>query len=194
MTRPGIEPRSPGPLANTLTAAYESLITFFNFRFSTWGKRDTIFLCWLFVHRQLSTHWLNKRAAHVVDPNRSRLGELRKSTRPVWVQNSTLFFFQISKSSAHRFRAWCHSHPQLHFSIWGFYFDICDCLILPARAWTRALMSTSTHALSRKVLSQTKPKGKIYKTKNDDIKKILPQLYKTSIPLAMNNPRSLISR
>ena len=39
-----------------------------------------------------------------------------------------------------------------------------------------------THALTnpctkRKVLSLTKPKGNIYKTKNDNIKKIPPQLY-----------------
>ena len=38
-------------------------------------------------------------------------------------------------------------------------------------------MSAPTHALSRKVLSLTKPKDKIYKTKNDNIKKILLQLY-----------------
>ena len=56
------------------------------------------------------------------------------------------------------------------FTIWGFYCDICDCHILPARAWTPALMSASTHALSRKVLSLTKQKDKIYKTKNDNIK------------------------
>ena len=34
-----------------------------------------------------------------------------------------------------------------------------------------------THALSREVLSLTKPKCKIYETKNDNIKKIPPQLY-----------------
>ena len=32
-------------------------------------------------------------------------------------------------------------------------------------------MSAPTHELSRKVLSLTKPKYKIYKTKNDNIKK-----------------------
>ena len=53
------------------------------------------------------------------------------------------------------------------FPIWGFYYDICDCHILPVRA----LMSAPTYALSRKVLSLTKPKDKIYKTKNDSIKK-----------------------
>ena len=44
-------------------------------------------------------------------------------------------------------------------------------------------MSAPTHALSLKVLSLTKPKDKIYKTKNDDIKKILPQLYNSLLHL-----------
>ena len=59
------------------------------------------------------------------------------------------------------------------FSIWGFYCDICDCHIHPTRVWTPALnvCTKLTYALSRKVLSLTKPKGKIYKTKNDNIKK-----------------------
>ena len=35
---------------------YESFIHLFEFKgFSTWGERDTIFLCWLLLHRQLST-------------------------------------------------------------------------------------------------------------------------------------------
>ena len=57
------------------------------------------------------------------------------------------------------------------FPTWSFYCDIFDCHILPPRARTPALMSGPTHALSRKVLSLTKPKDKIYKTKNDNIKK-----------------------
>ena len=61
-------------------------------------------------------------------------------------------------------------HDVIHIpsliSYLGFYCDICDCHILPARAWTPVLTSAPTHALSRKVLSLTKPKDKIYKTKN----------------------------
>ena len=35
---------------------YETFIHLFEFKgFSTWGERDTIFLCWLLLHRQLST-------------------------------------------------------------------------------------------------------------------------------------------
>ena len=38
-------------------------------------------------------------------------------------------------------------------------------------------MCAPTYALSRIVLSLTKPEDKIYKTKNDNMKKIFPQLY-----------------
>ena len=35
---------------------YETFIHLFEFKgFSTWGERDTIFLCWLLLNRQLST-------------------------------------------------------------------------------------------------------------------------------------------
>ena len=35
---------------------YETFIHLFEFKgFSTWGERDTIFLCWLLLHHQLST-------------------------------------------------------------------------------------------------------------------------------------------
>ena len=50
--------------------------------------------------------------------------------------------------------------------IWDFYFDISEWHILSARAWTPALMLHLTNPCAkRKVLSLTKPKGKIYKTK-----------------------------
>ena len=96
----------------------------------------------------------------------------KKSTRFISVQISTHCVYSKSlRIPAHRFWAWRHSHPQSFFPIWGFYCDIDDCHILPSCAWTPALMSVPTHALSRKVLSLTKPKDEIYKTKNDIIKK-----------------------
>ena len=55
--------------------------------------------------------------------------------------------------------------PWSYFSIWDFYFDISEWHILPARVWTPALMLHLTYPCAkRKVLSLTKPKGKIYKT------------------------------
>ena len=57
--------------------------------------------------------------------------------------------------------------PRSHFTIWDFYFDISEWHILPARAWTPALMLHLTNLCTkRKVLSLTKPKSKIYKTKS----------------------------
>ena len=62
-------------------------------------------------------------------------------------------------------------HDVIHlpgpFPVWEFYFDICEWRILPVRAWTPALMFHLTNPCTkRKVLSLTKPKGKIYKTKS----------------------------
>ena len=79
----------------------------------------------------------------------------------------SLTFLKSQKSSAYASGAWRHSHPAVIFSIWDFYFDIFEWHILPARAWTPALMLHRTNpGAKRKVLSLTKPKGKIYKTKS----------------------------
>ena len=57
--------------------------------------------------------------------------------------------------------------PRSYFPIWGFYFDISELHILPARASTPALkLHLNNPCAKRKVLSLTKPKGKIYKTKS----------------------------
>ena len=80
---------------------------------------------------------------------------------------NSLTFLKSPKSSAHASGAWRHSHPPGHISIWDFYFDISEWDILPARAWTPARMLHLTNPCAkRKVLSLTKPKGKIYKTKS----------------------------
>ena len=83
------------------------------------------------------------------------------------------FFFKSPKSSA--LPGMTSFTSPVIFPIWGFYCDIFDCHIHPARVntctqLTRALTNPCT---KRKVLSLTKPKGKIYKTKNDNIKKSL---------------------
>ena len=76
-------------------------------------------------------------------------------------------FSQISKILRARFRCMTSfTSPGHIFSIWDFYFDIYEWHILPAHAWTPALMLHITNPCAkRKVLSLTKPKGKIYKTK-----------------------------
>ena len=59
------------------------------------------------------------------------------------------------------------THIFCSISYLGFYFDICEWCVLSARAWTPAFMLHLTNPCAkRKVLSLTKPKGKIYKTKS----------------------------
>ena len=92
-------------------------------------------------------------------------------------KSQLLLLFKITKNPSPSLPDMTSFTSPVLFPIWGFCCDICDCYIIPVRTWTPALMSAPTHALSRKVLSLTKPKDKIYKTKNDNIKKNLPQLY-----------------
>ena len=92
------------------------------------------------------------------------------SLRPSPNLNS-LLLFKITKNPSPSLPGMTSFTSPVLFPIWGFYCDICDCHILPAYAWTPALMSAPAHALSQMVLSLTKPKDKIYKTKTDNILK-----------------------
>ena len=132
--------------------------------FSTWGERGTIFLCWLLLHRRLWTQ--PTRGAH---STQSRLASPRSESQLSHSEAGTQLtdFFQISKSSAYTSGAWRHPHPLGSIPIWDFYFDISEWHIPSARTWTPALMLHLTNPCTkRKVLSLTKPKGKIYKTKS----------------------------
>ena len=76
-------------------------------------------------------------------------------------------FSQIPQILRARFRCMTSFTSPGQISIWDFYFDISEWHILPARAWTPVLMLHLTNPCAkRKVLSLTKPKGKIYKTKS----------------------------
>ena len=113
---------------------------------------DTIFLCWLLLHRQLSTQ-----------PTRA---QIRLASAGPEIQPSSEAGTQptaFAQIWAHASGAWCHSHPLVLISILDFYFDISEWHILSARAWTPALMLHLTNPCAkRKVLILTKPKGKIY--------------------------------
>ena len=95
-----------------------------------------------------------------------KINSLRRSSNL-----KSLFLFKITKNPSPSLPGMTSFTSPVLFPIWGFHGDICDCHILPARAWTPALMSAPIHALSRKVLSLTKTKDKIYKMRNDNIKK-----------------------
>ena len=87
----------------------------------------------------------------------------RKSTVFFRARNSTNWLFPKSpKSSARASSVWTS-----FTSLRDFYFDISEWHILTACAWTPAFMLLLTNPCAkRKVLSLTKPKGKIYKTKS----------------------------
>ena len=145
------------------TKHYESgsgtkLFITFEFKgFWTWGERDIIFLCWLLLHRQPT------RGACSVQ---SRLASPSSESQPSSSEAGTQLT-AFSQISAHVSGAWRHPNTLVPIPIWYFYFDISEWHILSARAWTPALMLHLTNPCTkRKVLSLTKPKGKIYTTKS----------------------------
>ena len=111
---------------------YEIFIYLFEFKVLRHGERDTQFLTMLTVRTSSAVNSLTQPTReHPVDPKWSRLGDLRKSTRPSKSKSQLTAIFQIPKSSALRKTSFTSPVP---FPIWVFYCDICDCHILPAHA------------------------------------------------------------
>ena len=124
--------------------------------FSTRGERDTIFIM-LTVPSDPTT----RGASRITQMDRPRPDSKINSLRPGSNLNSLLFSKILPKSSAHRFRAWRHSHPQFHFLSGVF---IMTCVIVTSSPREREhlrSMCVLTRALSRIALSLTKPKDKI---------------------------------
>ena len=127
------------------------------------------------------------RARTPQSTNLTGLAQVRKINSLRLSSNlNSLLLFKLTKYPSPSLPGMTSFTSPLSFPIWCLYCDICDCHILPARAWTLALMYAPTHALSRKVLSLTKPKDKIHKTKNYNIKKILPQLNNITLLIMFN--------
>ena len=139
-----------------------NFIHLFEFKgFSTWGERNTIFLCWLLLHRQLST-----QPTHGARSAQSRLASTSSECQPSSSEAGTKLT-AFSQIPAHASSAWRHPNTLVSIPIWDFYFDISEWHILSVCAWTPALMLHLTNPCTkRKVLILTKPKGKIYKTKS----------------------------
>ena len=152
---------------------YETFITFLSLGFRH-EERETQFSyadCSSIVSSQL-TDPTDARARTPHSTNCTGLAEVRKINSLRLSSNlNSLLLFKITKNPSPSVPSMTSFTSPDPFPIWGFHWDICDCHVLPVRAWTPALMSAPTHALSRKVLSLTKPKDKIYKTKNDNIRK-----------------------
>ena len=165
------------------------------------GERDTIFLCWLLLHHQRSTQ--PTRGARSAQSRQALpSSESQLSSSEAGIQLTA--FFQIS---AHASGAWRHPNTLVLIPIWDFYFNISEWHILSARAWTPSLMLHLTNPCAKRtVLSLTKPKGKIYKTKSlgnyitnvifwpsSRPKNTIPRWYtgrKWHIPTASNRKRS----
>ena len=123
-------------------------------------RENTIFLCWLLLHRQLST-----RSTRGARSAQSRLASPSSESQTSSKVGTQLTAF--SQISAHAYGAWRHPNTLVPIPIWDFYFDISEWHILSARAWTPALMlPLSNPCAKRKVFILTIPKGKIYKTKS----------------------------
>ena len=118
---------------------------------------------------------LTRSHGHPGDPNWSRLGEPKNQLAPSKSETQLTAFFS-NPQNPQRFRVWHHSHPLPHFLSGVF---IVTFLIITSAPRAREHLHSTNPCTKRKVLSLTKPKGKIYKTKNDNIKKIPPQLYNT---------------
>ena len=132
---------------------YETFITFLTFRFSTRGERDTIFT-------MLTVPSDPTRRGAPPRPNWTNLGSNLNS----------LFFSKSSRILAHRFWEWRHSHSSLisylGVLLWHLW------LSHPPRVRVNTCVNVYTDPCTKsKVLSLTKPNDKIYKTKNDNIKK-----------------------
>ena len=144
-----------------ISSCTKLLFTFLSLKVSTWAERDRIFLCWLLLHLQLSTQ-PTRGARSAQSRLTSPSSESQPSSSEAGTQRTT-----FSQISAHASGAWRHLNTLVQIPIWDFYFDSSKWHILSARAWTPALMFHLTNPCAkRKVLSLTKPKGKIYKTKS----------------------------
>ena len=128
-------------------------ITFEFKGFSTWGRER---------HNLSMTTFLSA-PNHVQLPPQG-LGELRKSTFFSRAKNQlTDFFFKSPKIFRARFRCMTSFTSHGHISIWGFY---CDTPTPRVRENLRPCLHLTNPYVKRKVLSRTKPKGTIYKTKS----------------------------
>ena len=134
---------------------YKTFITFLTFRFSTRGERDTIFIM-LTVPSDPTTR------RNPVVHNWTGLPQVQKSIHFVQPWISTNCFFQEYWSiPAYRFWAWRHSHPQSCFLSRVFIMTSVIVTSSPREREHLRSMCAPTRALSRIVLSLTKPKDNI---------------------------------
>ena len=119
--------------------------------FSTWGERGTIFLCWLF---------------HLLPTTRDTRCKASVSKRKSTFSSEAGTQLTIFSNPQNPPRT-LPLRDVIHLPLSGISILTSLNDTYPARAWTPALMLHITNPCAKqKVLSLTKPKGKIYKTKS----------------------------
>ena len=161
--------------------------------FSTWGERETQFLSMLTFPSEpqhmrhppqttgLASASSENRLAcsefksQLTQPTRGARSAQSRLASPRSEYQLTAFFQipRILSDSGHDV-----IHVPGHFLSGVF---IVTSLIVTSAPRAREHLHSTNPCTKRKVLSLTKPKGKIYETKNDNIKKIPPQLYYTML-------------
>ena len=138
------------------------LFTFLSLKVFRHEERETqSFYADCFSHRQLSTQ--PTCGTHSAQSRLASTSPERQPSRSDIGTQLTAF----SQISAHASSAWRQPYHLVPIPIRDFYFDISEWHILSAHAWTPVLMLHLTNPCTKwKVLSLTKPKGKIYKTKS----------------------------
>ena len=159
------------PKKHEIGSGTKLFITFLSLRFlNTRRERHNFFLCWLF---HLNPFTCGSRRKLVVWSRRApKINSLVRSLN----LNKLLFF--KSQNPRPYFRAWRYSRSRsisyLGFLLWHLW------LSHPPRTRVNTCaqcVHLTNPCTKQKALSLTKPKGKIYKTKNGNIKKLPPQLY-----------------
>ena len=95
-------------------------------------------------------NFFNKRTAHFVDPNWSRLCETKNRLPSSRLESQLTVLFQIPKSLV--LPGMTSFMSLVTFPLWGFYCDISDCHIRSACAWTPALNVCTMHSCPRGVM------------------------------------------
>ena len=122
-------PETPETLTTLGSSGTKLLLPSWLLGFSTRRERDTISTM-LTVPSDPTTR------VHPVVHNKTGLAQVQKSASNL---NSLPFFQKSRKILSPSLPCMTSFTSPVLFPLWGFYYDICDCYILPARAWTPAL-------------------------------------------------------
>ena len=127
-------PRNPETLTTFFSSGTKLLLPSLSLSFQHEERETHTIFTMLTVRSDPTMRGASRR------PNWTGLAKVQKSTRFVQPQISTNSFFQKSpKIHSPSLPGMTSFTSPVPFPIQGFYYDICDCLILPVCAWTSAL-------------------------------------------------------